>query len=238
MVPTSLAQKTIVIRTRQRLKISRFCSSKFNKLALFRQGLHIWEVYGIPQLSLLNITWNAYLVMQILHLRIFTLSWHKWKQPLAPMSNDLLSLTSEHFLITEPLTAILEDDVMYMPSNRLSHYKWLQQFFQHFWSRWWNEYVISANNVAIGIKVSALVTLGDENLPSPQWKMGRIVESFSGQDNIVRVVSVKTLSGIVKRATATNIYRNRTFAVSFLSIRFIVTIYVIIVNIFCSSFKD
>jgi hypothetical protein len=45
-----------------------------------------------------------------------------------------------------------------------------------------------------------MVILREENVPPLQWKLGRIVELHPGSDGITRVVSVKTISGVTKRA--------------------------------------
>lgn len=50
------------------------------------------------------------------------------------------------------------------------------------------------------IKVNALVLLKERDLPPLKWRLAKIVELFPGADNHVRVVSVKTSSGITKRA--------------------------------------
>ena len=44
-----------------------------------------------------------------------------------------------------------------------------------------------------------MVTLREDNLPPLRWLMGRIVETHPGDDDIVRVVSVRTKNGIYKR---------------------------------------
>lgn len=41
--------------------------------------------------------------------------------------------------------------------------------------------------------------LRDDNIPPYQWKLGRVVELHPGQDNLVRVVSVKTANNVTKR---------------------------------------
>lgn len=47
--------------------------------------------------------------------------------------------------------------------------------------------------------------LEDKNLPPLELKLGDIIKIFPSVDNSIRVVSVKTPSGIMKRAT-TKIY--------------------------------
>jgi hypothetical protein len=49
------------------------------------------------------------------------------------------------------------------------------------------------------IKINDLVLIKDDNFPPLQWKLGRVIELFPGKDNIVRVVNIKTASGIFRR---------------------------------------
>ena len=49
------------------------------------------------------------------------------------------------------------------------------------------------------IKIGTLVVLQEDNLPPMSWKLGRIVEIYPGKDDIVRVASVRTNSGVYKR---------------------------------------
>ena len=51
------------------------------------------------------------------------------------------------------------------------------------------------------LQVGNLVLLKEENLPPIHWKLGRICEVHPGNDGIVRVVSVKTSTSTLKRAT-------------------------------------
>ena len=41
--------------------------------------------------------------------------------------------------------------------------------------------------------------LKDENLPLQKWALGRIIKLYFGEDKRVRVVEVKTQSGVYKR---------------------------------------
>ncbi|XP_055542828.1 uncharacterized protein LOC129728416 [Wyeomyia smithii] len=45
-----------------------------------------------------------------------------------------------------------------------------------------------------------LVVIREDNMPPQQWPLGRIEELFPGDDDIVRVVTVKTAKGVYKRA--------------------------------------
>ncbi|KAG5861953.1 hypothetical protein JTB14_025103 [Gonioctena quinquepunctata] len=50
------------------------------------------------------------------------------------------------------------------------------------------------------VRTNPLVLLREENLPPMQWRLGRIVAVHPGRDNVVRVVSVLTKNGVVKRS--------------------------------------
>lgn len=65
-------------------------------------------------------------------------------RPLTPLSNDptdLQSLTPEHFLIGEAMTAIPEKDLIDVSVSRLTRYQLLIQIKQQFWDRWSKEYI-------------------------------------------------------------------------------------------------
>lgn len=45
-----------------------------------------------------------------------------------------------------------------------------------------------------------IVLVIEDNLPSLAWKYGIVVKTYPGADQLVRVVDIKTTSGIFKRA--------------------------------------
>ena len=50
------------------------------------------------------------------------------------------------------------------------------------------------------IKPGTMVLVMEENTAPLQWPLGRIYEVYPGKDGVIRVVSIKTARGIVKRA--------------------------------------
>lgn len=64
-------------------------------------------------------------------------------RPLCPLSTDpdIVPLTPGHFLIGRSLTSLPEADYKEIPENRLKRYQRLQQLVQHFWTRWYKEYL-------------------------------------------------------------------------------------------------
>ena len=49
------------------------------------------------------------------------------------------------------------------------------------------------------VKIGTMVLLKENNSPTLHWPLGRITETFPGNDGSIRVVNVKTNTGIYKR---------------------------------------
>ncbi|XP_015125115.1 uncharacterized protein LOC107046906 [Diachasma alloeum] len=129
-------------------------------------------------------------------------------RPLCPLStdpNDLTALTPGHFLIGKELISLPEHHLQDINTNRLSSWQHIQKMRQDFWKRWYKEYLNELNikkkwtSGEHDITMGSMVLLRDDNLPSMEWKLGRVVEIHPGRDDHIRVVSVKTKSGILKR---------------------------------------
>ncbi|GJQ85299.1 hypothetical protein Trydic_g5197 [Trypoxylus dichotomus] len=130
-------------------------------------------------------------------------------RPIFPMSsdpNDLIALTPGHFLIGRPITFLPQPNLLEVKENTLSRYQRLQQMTQHFWTRWSREYISELQQKTkwksnLGsINVGDLVVIKDDHLPPSRWKLGRITEIQPGKDNVVRVVTIRTSSGQMKRS--------------------------------------
>ncbi|GBM49319.1 hypothetical protein AVEN_199031-1 [Araneus ventricosus] len=130
-------------------------------------------------------------------------------RPLTPLSSDmddLEVLTPGHFLIDRPITAIAEPNLTNVENNRLNLWQKTSKMIQAIWKKWQNNYLSTLqqrNKWMIkkqNLKVGDMALLKEENLPCCKWILGRIVDVFYGKDNVVRVVNVKTHSGIYKRS--------------------------------------
>lgn len=129
-------------------------------------------------------------------------------RPITPLSsdpNDLIALTPAHFLIGDVIQSVTEPDLQSIRTNRLRRWQLISQMHQHFWKRWHLEYLNHLQQKGKwfkkeeNLKLNQLVLLKDVNLPTRQWLLGRIVELFTGTDNLIRVVRVVTKLGIYKR---------------------------------------
>lgn len=130
-------------------------------------------------------------------------------RPLLPLSsdpNDLAALTPAHFLVRNMIRPLPEADIRNVPFNRLSQYQKLQKHSQVFWHRWRNEYLkelnlqYRTNPKRYQLSIGDVVIVKDDSLPPARWPLARILELHPGADGVTRVVSLRTSTGILKRA--------------------------------------
>ncbi|XP_058817179.1 uncharacterized protein LOC131680486 [Topomyia yanbarensis] len=129
-------------------------------------------------------------------------------RPLTSMSedpNDLEPLTPSHFLVGASLQAFPEPNLENVQLNRLNKWQLMQRKLQDFWRRWRREYLYQLQartkrwKPPVQIEVGKLVVIQDDNLPPMRWRMGRIHKLHPGDDQVVRVVTVKTAGGMLTR---------------------------------------
>lgn len=76
---------------------------------------------------------------------------------------------------------------------------------QSFWNRWQHEYLTELqhrtkwNKHRPNPELGDVVLIRDDNQPPLRWPMGKIVELHTSNDSIIRVVTLKTSTGIIKR---------------------------------------
>ena len=129
-------------------------------------------------------------------------------RPLTPASddvNDYEPLTPNHFLVgrCNPNLPI----GIFGKTDMTSRKRWrqVQVTADHFWQRFRMEYLPRLTPRQIwreennNLKVGDMVLLTDRNIPSGEWPLARITKCFPGDDNMVRVVEIKTRSGTYVR---------------------------------------
>lgn len=130
-------------------------------------------------------------------------------RPLTALSddpNDMEPLTPAHFLIGSSLQTVPDINFQDLPSNRLNRMQQMQQKMQLFWTRWRREYLHTLQartkrwKPPIQFQIGQLVVIQDEKQPPSRWKMGRICDLHPGTDGVVRVVTLKTSNGVLKRS--------------------------------------
>lgn len=184
------------------------CQWKFNppaaphfggiwEAAIKSSKTHLKKVIGAQVLTMEELTTLVIRIEGILNSRpISTLS----SDP-----NDVSALTPGHFLIGQPLAAIPNRNVVDIPMNRLNRWQLIQQAQQSFWKRWSHEYLHTLQGRQKWfhdnptLKIGDLVAINSPLRPLMAWQLGRVIAVHPGIDNVVRVVTLKTAEGILKR---------------------------------------
>ncbi|XP_050296650.1 uncharacterized protein LOC126736367 [Anthonomus grandis grandis] len=127
---------------------------------------------------------------------------------LSPDPNDLEALTPAHFIIGQPMTALPQRNLEDSHTNLVKRLLHVQKLFQQFWRRWSHDYLHTLQerskwrfNKDPNLQIGALVIVKEENTPPAYWTLGRISAVHPGADGLVRVVTIKTKNGFLKRAT-------------------------------------
>ena len=123
-----------------------------------------------------------------------------------PSEDDYIEvLTPGHFLIGKPLEALPDPSLSYRSISLLRRWHLCQAIVRHFWKRWSTEYIVSLrrftkwHHPTRNAQVGDIVLLQEDNLIPGKWPLARIVKTHPGSDGLVRIVTVKTNSGIYKR---------------------------------------
>ncbi|XP_072403251.1 uncharacterized protein [Diabrotica undecimpunctata] len=130
-------------------------------------------------------------------------------RPLSLLSsdpNDENPLTPAHFLIGKPLIATPEPDITDLPTGRLSRFQLLEQMRQNFWRRWSKEYIselqqrVKWKKTQRTLSQGSMVLVKEDNINPLKWRLGRVLELHPGKDGICRVASIRTATGVIRRA--------------------------------------
>ncbi|XP_055846062.1 uncharacterized protein LOC129912000 [Episyrphus balteatus] len=129
-------------------------------------------------------------------------------RPISSMSNDssdLLALTPGHFLRGSPLLAFPEYNLADANLSLINRWEKVKCLQQQFCRRWKDEYLKELHqrhkwqSPQEDIKLNDLVVVKNENLPSTEWRLGRVVNVHPGPDGRVRVATLRTQLGEISR---------------------------------------
>ncbi|XP_028176630.1 uncharacterized protein LOC114364612 [Ostrinia furnacalis] len=124
-------------------------------------------------------------------------------RPLCSLSedvNDIDFLTPAHFLNGRPGVTIIETD-----EDARTRWHLTQKLFEDIWKKWKFEYLSQLTarrkwqTPQRNLEKGDVVVIHEENLPPGKWALGRVVEAHPGPDGYVRVVTLKTKNGTIKR---------------------------------------
>ena len=132
-------------------------------------------------------------------------------QSLIPIPSDedgIEALTPGHFLVGRPLEAFPDPPSSFRSLSTLRRWNLCQALTRHFWKRWSSEYFVTLrkftkwHSSSRNVKIGDVVLIKEDGMVPTKWPLGRIVGIYPGKDDIVRVVSVQTTSGVYRRPVA------------------------------------
>ena len=132
-------------------------------------------------------------------------------RPLLPLtshnSDGLQTLTAAHFLLYKAPSSYPCDPRIPDKPHLLKKWQQCQAMVLHFWTRWSKEYLNSLQARTKWQTSQPYLQPGDIVIVRPtqyfftcHWPLGKIIQTFPGRDNLVRVATVKTAHGVYKRA--------------------------------------
>jgi hypothetical protein len=133
--------------------------------------------------------------------------------------NTLQPISPNH-LLTMKSNVVLPPPGEFMAADVYSRKRWrrVQHLANSFWERWQKEVISSLQprskwwKVQRNLVIGDIVLIVDSDIPRCQWRLGKVVETFCGSDNLVRKIKVLVgepgLSNTGKR-TSTHKYLER-----------------------------
>ena len=115
------------------------------------------------------------------------------------------AITPNHFLISR-VNPVLPCGV-FADKEISSKKRWRQTqvIVNQVWARWLREYLPTLiarkkwNQNTHNVKVGDLVLIVDEKTRRGDWPLARIMKTFPGKDDTIRVCEVKTKAGVYKK---------------------------------------
>ena len=123
----------------------------------------------------------------------------------SPDDDGIETLTPGHFLIGQPLCALPDHSFSHRTVSLLQRWNLCQRLTHYFWQRWSSEYLTSLNKhskwhyATRNLRVGDVVFLREDTIVPTKWPLGKVIQTHPGEDQFVRVVTVKTARGVFKR---------------------------------------
>ena len=116
--------------------------------------------------------------------------------------NDFQTLTPAHFLIGRPLLTVpVFDPPDKADLTLIRRLQQRQQAINFFWKRWSVEYLTTLQQRTKwtaeqeNLQIGDIVFLKDNNTSPMMWPMAKVIKVFDGNDQIARVVEIRTRRG-------------------------------------------
>ena len=119
--------------------------------------------------------------------------------------DSIKALTHGHFLSGEPPESIPDPAFSNHTLSLLRHWYLCQALVCHFWQRWSTEYISSLrhytqwHHATRYVQVGGVIILQEDNMVPTKWPLAKVIQTHTGKDGLVRVVTIKTATGTYKR---------------------------------------
>ena len=164
------------------------------KAAVKSMKRHLMETTGRTTLPLDELTTLLNQVEAILNSRPLTAP---SKDP-----NNFPALTPAHLLIGRPLLAVPDIELPdFVDLSLFRKFQQRQHAMNFFWKRWSKEYLTTLQQrqkrteEQQNLRIGDIVFLNEDNTPPMMWPMAMVTKVFQGNDQITRVVKIRTRRG-------------------------------------------
>ena len=132
-------------------------------------------------------------------------------RPLTDVFMDVdadLPLTPNHLLRVDPFIGLPAMLTVVKDNYAGQRYRTVQLVADEFWRRWVQEHPRTLyprtkwHKRRENVSLNDIVLVSDHTLPRGVWPLGRVIKLYSDVRGVVRVVNLKTASGILKRPVA------------------------------------
>ncbi|GFY54957.1 integrase catalytic domain-containing protein [Trichonephila inaurata madagascariensis] len=126
-------------------------------------------------------------------------------------STENFPLTPSHFLLGRRLTSLpavklSTVDCVVDKKVLLKRFNYRERLLNNFWRQWRKDYLLNLKSAHFAnltketeFKINDIVLIHDDRLPRSLWKLGKVIETFTGRDKIIRACAVKTENSVIKR---------------------------------------
>ena len=114
------------------------------------------------------------------------------------------ALTLGHFLSGERPESIPDPAFSNRTLSLLRRLYLCQAIARHFWQRWSTEYIslrhyTQWHHPTRNVQVGDVVILQEDNMVPTKWPLVKVIQTHTGKDGLVRVVTIKAATGTYKR---------------------------------------
>lgn len=130
-------------------------------------------------------------------------------RPLCQLTEDVEEfdnyLTPGHFLTGGPILSTPQQNIDEKAICLRNRWKLTERMHQQIWKRWSEEYLTQLQTrskwqkPSENLQVNDVVLIKENNIPPGKWALGRVMELHPGAVGYVRVTTIKTNKGTIKR---------------------------------------